>query len=146
MRYLVFSQEPGPPPVERLAAHAARFFSSTLEVAEQDEASIVLRLVCSRPPLRAEFRLTWRATTRDDLLAARDAEARGRAAGMGLLAEKCAQVWTIEASGESGASDAAYLTLAGLCASIALGPVLPPDGSTLFGVRGAIERRDKAVS
>jgi hypothetical protein len=65
---------------------------------------------------------------------------------MGALAEKCPQVWTLEGSGESGASDAAYLTLAGICASIALGPVLPPDGSTLFGVRGAIERRDKALS
>ena len=77
---------------------------------------------------------------------ARDAEARGRAAGMAALAERCGQVWTIESVGESDAIDATYLTLAAICASVALGPVLPPDGSTLFGVRGAIERRDKSLS
>jgi hypothetical protein len=144
--YLVFSQESGGPPHDRLATNAGRFFASTLELLEQTDESMSLRLVGARPPLRAQFRLTWRATTRDDRMAARDAEARGRAAGMSALAEKCAQVWTIEAAGEEGASDAAFLTLAAICASVALGPVLPPDGSTLFGVRGAIERRDKALA
>ena len=52
---------------------------------------------------------------------------------------------TIEGVGEESPLEAARLTLAGICASVALGPVLPPDGSTLFGVRGAIERRDKAL-
>ena len=144
--YLVFSQEPGSaPPHERLAAQAARFFSTTLELLEQDESSVIVRLDCSRPALRAEFRITSRVTARDDLMSARDAEARGRAGGMSALAEKCARIWTIEAMGAEAPSDAAYLTLAGICASVALGPVLPPDSSTLFGVRGAIERRDKAL-
>jgi hypothetical protein len=143
--YLVFSQEPGVPPYERLATHGARFFSSTLELLEQAEDAIVIRLACSRPALGGEFRMTVRATTNDDLMNARDAEARGRAAGMGALAERCPQVWTIDAATAQIPSEAAYLTLAGICASVALGPVLPPDASTLFGVRGAIERRDKAI-
>jgi hypothetical protein len=121
-------------------------WSNVMRMGAAVETSMVLRLVCSRPPLRAQFRLTTRPTTRDDLFAAREAEARGRAAGMATLAEKCGQIWTIEATAESGAIDAAYLTFAAICASIALGPVLPPDGATLFGVRGAIERRDKAIS
>ncbi len=145
MIYLVFSQEQGGPPYERLVTHGARFFSATLELLEQTEDAIAIRLACSRPPLRGEFRIAVRAASKDDLLNARDAEARGQAAGMAALAERCAQVWTIDAASDQVPSEAAYLTLAGLCASVALGPVLPPDGSTLFGVRGAIERRDKAV-
>ena len=146
MTYLVFSQEPGSPPYEKLAAHGGRFFSTKLELLGQDEDSISIRLVCARPPLLGEFRIARRATTRDDLMSARDAEARGRAAGMAALAERCKQVWTIEPAGSEVPSEAACLTLAALCASVALGPVLPPDGSTLFGVRGAIERRDKALA
>jgi hypothetical protein len=145
--YLVFSQEPrGRPPFERLQANAARFFSTTLDLLEDAETSIVLRLVCTRPSLRGDFRITSRDAVKDDIMNARDAEARGRAGGMAMLAEKCAQVWTIEAASEEAPSEAVYLTLAAVCASVALGPVLPPDGATLFGVRGAIERRDRALA
>jgi hypothetical protein len=145
--YLVFSQEPrGRPSFERLKVNAARFFSTTLELVEEDETSIMLRLVCTRPALHGDFRIASRDTVKDDIMNARDAEARGRAGGMAMLAEKCGQVWTIEAASEEVPSEAVYLTLAAVCASVALGPVLPPDGATLFGVRGAIERRDKSVS
>jgi hypothetical protein len=146
MIFLVFSQEPGRLPYEKLAAHAGRFFSTKLELLEQGEDSISMRLVCARPPLHGEFRIVSRPTNKDDLMGALDAEARGRAAGMAALADRCQQVWTIEPASSEEPSEAAYLTLAGLCASVALGPVLPPDGSTLFGVRGAIERRDKALA
>lgn len=105
-----------------------------------------MRLDCSRPALRGEFRITSRGTVKDDIMNARDAEARGRAGGMAMLAEKCGQIWTIDPVGAEMTSDAAVLTLAAICASVALGPVLPSDGSTLFGVRGAIERRDKTVA
>ena len=145
MTYVVFSQERGSLPYEKLAAHAGRFFSSTLELLTQGEDSMSVRLVCARPLLRGEFRITSRATTKDDLMSARDAEARGRAAGMAALADRCDRVWTLETAGSEVPSEAAYLTLAALCASVALGPVLPPDSSTLFGVRGAIERRDNAL-
>ena len=145
MTFLVFSQEPGCPSFERLATHAARFFSTALELREQTEESVVIRLVCSRPALHGDFRIASRATTRDDLMSAREAEARGRAGGMAALAEKCKQIWAIERVGAESPHEAARLTLAAICASVALGPVLPPDGSTLFGVRGAIERRDQAL-
>ena len=145
--YWVFSQEPrGRPPFERLSINAARFFSTTLEQLEDGEESIVVRLVCARPAVRGDFRISSRDTVKDDIMNARDAEARGRAGGMAMLAEKCEQVWTIEAAGDDVPSAAAYFTLAAVCASVALGPVMPPDAATLFGVRGAIERRDKAVA
>jgi len=147
MTYLVFSQEPrGRPPFERLQINGARFFSTTLEQLEDDETSVVVRLVCARPAVRGDFRITSRDTVNDDIMNARDAEARGRAGGMAMLAEKCKQVWMIEAAGDDEPGEAAYFTLAAVCASVALGPVMPPDAATLFGVRGAIERRDKVVA
>jgi len=108
--FLVFSQEPGCPPFERLATHGARFFSTVLELLEQTEESIVVRLICSRPALRGDFRIASRPTTRDDLMNAREAEARGRAGGMAALAEKCKQIWTIEGVGEESPLEAARLT------------------------------------
>jgi hypothetical protein len=50
---------------------------------------------------------------------------------------------TITAEGE--ATGTAELQLSALLASVALGPVLPEDESTLYGVRGAMERAEKAA-
>ena len=91
---------------------------------------------------KVAYRIALRArdVAQDDLSDAREAEARGQAAGMASLAERCARVWEIAPAEDANASDAACVALAGICASVALGPVLPPDRSTLFGVRGAMQR------
>jgi hypothetical protein len=144
--YFVFSQEPkGPPDHVKLAANAARFFASTLDALEQGESSVVVRLQSPRYGVEGEFIIQVRDTTQADRGHARDAETRGRAGGMGALAEKCGSVWQLAATGTGPTSEAAYLTLCAICASVALGPVMPADHSTLFGVRGAIERRDRAL-
>jgi hypothetical protein len=144
--YLVFSQEPvGFGGIDRLVAHAERFFGSKLEMVERSSSRMRVRLSSARPLFDAEFTIGEREAKREDVLAAKSAEARGHAAGMSSLAEKCRHVWELEAHDEATSSEAAYLTLAAVCASVALGPVLPPDHSTLFGVRGALERRNKLV-
>ena len=86
-----------------------------------------------------------RQVQKEDLSNARDAEARGRAGGMGALAERCQSVWEVRDVAGAEADPAALLTLCAICASVALGPILPTDHATLFGVRGAIERRDALV-
>ncbi|MCA9632591.1 MAG: hypothetical protein KC766_33290 [Myxococcales bacterium] len=66
---------------------------------------------------------------------AREAEKRGNAHGMAQLAERCPWVWRVASDGPLE-SPLTWL----LCATLAacgLGPVLPPDQATLFGVRGA---------
>ena len=147
MTYFVFNQEPrGAPPFEKLAAAAARFFASKLDLVRREGDAITVRLAVTKPPLSGEFRLACRAPTHDDLVRARDAEVRGKAAGMSALAEKCGALWEIDAALGDPPEQAAYLTLAAICAAVGLGPVLPPDGATLFGVRGAIERRDRAIA
>jgi hypothetical protein len=145
--YLVFSQDKRTlPDTELLTYHAARFFGAKLEVLEKQAERLRVRLVGTRPSFDCEFEIRVRDADRADLTDARDAEARGAVAGMAALAERCPKVWELGAAeGATEPSEAAYLTLAAACASVALGPVLPPDRLTLFGVRGAIERRDKIV-
>jgi hypothetical protein len=145
--YLVFSQDRRTlPDTELLTYHAARFFGAKLEVLEQEEAKLRLRLTSQRPAFEDELSLRVRDVANGDLGDARDAESRGAVAGMAALAERCPKVWEIgPVAGAAPPSDAAYLTLAAICASVALGPVLPPDRQTLFGVRGAMERRDKTA-
>lgn len=134
----------------RLLAHARRFFAAELEVLEgspierpdRSAAQLRLRFEGKRLNGRGTFRVTSRESTSDDRFAAEAAEARGNAGGMALLAARCQQVWEI--SPETDTTGSAELQLAALLASVALGPVLPADGSTLYGVRGAMERAEKA--
>ena len=62
---------------------------------------------------------------------------------MAQLAARCRALWVVTA--ESEISGSAELQLSALLASVALGPVLPEDESTLYGVRGAMERAEKAA-
>lgn len=90
---------------------------------------------------RLSIRTRW--TSEHDLADARDAEQRGRAAGMATLAARCPTLWEVEPIGQ--ASELATLHLCGILAAVALGPVLPDDGSTLYGVRGAMERVERLL-
>jgi hypothetical protein len=142
--FCVFSQLAGAaPPYEQLAAHAARFFATTLERISEGEESVQLAVRGERPQFAQVFTIRVRGTSADDRASAATAEARGRAHGMSELAARCPSLWELEPTPPLGPKyDLATLTLCAICASVALGPVLPPDHSTLFGVRGAIERRD----
>jgi hypothetical protein len=134
-----------------LLAHGRRFFAAELNVLsaspparpEPSTAVVVLELESARYPGAGVFEIAARPTQPGDLSEAELAEARGRAGGMAALAARCAQVWTVTPQGEPSGS--AELQLCALLASVALGPVLPPDGSTLYGVRGAMERAEKSA-
>ena len=135
----------------KLLQHARRFFAADLNVlgcspperAEALEAFVTLQLVSARYPAQGRFRIESRPASDDDRFAAEAAEARGKAGGMSLLAARCPAVWTLIA--EADVSGSAELQLSALLASVALGPVLPHDESTLYGVRGAMERAEKAA-
>ncbi|MBI5533560.1 MAG: hypothetical protein HY898_12650 [Deltaproteobacteria bacterium] len=137
MIYLVFAQTHEPRvDVPAIADHGRKFFRCDIECKRPAEApvlSVVLDTGAS-----TELKVRPRKASRDDHYAAREAETRGQAAGMGALAEKCECVW--QAEFDDDAPPAAVFAACGALASVALGPVLPPDRSTLFGVRGALER------
>jgi len=100
MGYAVFSQDPnGLPDVERLAGHATRFFGATVETLQAGDGWVRIRLASSRAPkFDTSLTIRVRSVTREDLCNAKDAEARGRAAGMATLAERCPQLLEIEPS------------------------------------------------
>ena len=148
----VFSQQPDlVAAVPQLLAHARRFFAAELEVLSASSAErpdlatafVKVRLESARYPGSGAFQIEARATTDQDRAAAESAEVRGKAGGMAQLAARCTVVWTLVPEGEISGS--AELQLSALLASVALGPVLPEDESTLYGVRGAIERAEKAA-
>lgn len=133
----------------RLVRNARSYFEAELEVLGQSEPQgptsfVRLELASAAHGWRARFVVTSRAAQPSDRQAARAAEARGRATGMAALAERCRFVWEVEP--EAAAPEIATLCLCGLLASVALGPVLPPDGSTLFGVRGSMERAERLLA
>jgi hypothetical protein len=152
MAVRVFSQQPDlVAALPKLLNHARRFFAAELDVlsaspparSEPEHAEVTLRLSSARYPGAGTFKLVSRPSTNDDRFAAEAAETRGQATGMSLLAARCPVVWTVTGDGEISGS--AELQLSALLASVALGPVLPEDGSTLYGVRGAMERAEKAA-
>src|SRR5690348_7883764 len=140
MNCRVFSQEPDlMAALPRLLSHAQRFFAADLDVLSSSPserpdpavAELRLRFEGKRQSGRGTFRVTSRRSDVDDRSAAEAAEARGRAGGMALLAARCPWVW--EVSTEDAAPPSAELQLCALLASVALGPVLPADGSSLYG-------------
>jgi hypothetical protein len=148
----VFSQQPDlVAALPQLLAHARRFFAAEVDILassppirpEPALAQVTLRFDSARYPGAGTFTLEARRPTAADVADAEEAEARGRAGGMAQLAARCTALWTITPSGEISGS--AELQLSALLASVALGPVMPADLSTLYGVRGAMERAEKAA-
>jgi len=140
--YRIFTQEPdGKLDPARLLVQTRTFFEATVEVLAAEADGVRLALASEARGYGGRFLVRTRSTSERDLEEARTAEARGRAAGMSALAARCAHIWEVEPLDEAPA--AATLNLCALLASIALGPVLPPDITTLFGVRGAMERVDR---
>lgn len=140
--YLVFSQA-HVLDLPQLASLARVHFDARLDFPRDNELATVTILDQS-----ATFSLNMRESTAADWGRALGAELRGRAAGMAALAARCPRVVEVapepsndpDSMGPSTASSRLLFALLGGLASLLLGPVLPPDDSTLYGTRGARER------
>jgi len=128
---------------------ARNYFDATLDVQSRrdptpdgrDYVEVLLR--CEKHGYEGRLSIHTRWASEHDRADAREAEQRGRAAGMSSLAERCPTIWDVEPIAHD--SELARLNLCGILAAVALGPVLPDDGSTLYGVRGAMERVDRLL-
>jgi hypothetical protein len=145
MPYLVFSQQRSTSPdVGQLARHARRFFGATFELREQGEGgdmrAVVITLSGAKGEAGAPIFARVRACHEGDYEAADRAEIAGKAGGMARLARRCPFVWEVD---EGAGGRAEVLRLCAILASVLLGPVMPPEGDTLFGVRGARERAER---
>ena len=142
----VFAQRDNPAlDLPELLNATRRFFDATLDVQSRSDTGeqVELLLRCEKHGYEGRLSVSGRPVTESDLVDARTAEQRGRAAGMSSLAERCHTIWEVKSIGTD--SELARLNLCGILASVGLGPVLPDDGSTLFGVRGSMERVDRLL-
>src|SRR5262245_27800772 len=143
MVHRVFTQTAAPgADLAGFERNAQRYFGASLRSVAAPAGATKVELTSKRG-VEGSFTLRQRPRSPEDMELARDAEASGRAAGMAALAERCPNVWLVEP--EPGTPDAATLLLCAIVASAALGPVLPPDASSLYGVRGAMERRERLL-
>lgn len=152
MRYGVFAQHADRVDLVGLVKNGSRFFEADVsiqgELARAElEAPYVsgIRLAAQsrRRGWTGAFTIRVRPVTTLDVVHAREAEARCSQWGMSVLAERCPSMWDLEPA--DGTPLAAELVVAALLASVALGPVLPEDGSGLFGVRTAMQRVDELL-
>lgn len=131
----VFSQAPFPPTSEvELVLRARVHFRAELAFVVRHVLSGGARFEGTfvHEGISLAFGIDVRRTTEEDFREADLAEMRGKAGGMATLARRCGSVWVIDA----GETSLEWVFLA-LLASVLLGPILPADGSTLCGVRGA---------
>lgn len=122
-----------------------RYFDAVVDVESttDDRRSATLRLESEKNHYSGVLKIETRKAEPADLAAARLAEERGHATGMASLAARCPTIWQVEPVSHD--AELALLNLCGILASVALGPVLPDDGATLYGVRGSMERVEKML-
>jgi hypothetical protein len=138
---VVFAQtEDGALPIAALGRHAELHFGLSISVSRPElppepPATTSVLLEVQSPDATGSFAVRVRPVLPEDVRAAMAAEQRGKAAGMGDLAARCKTLWVVTADSVT----APWLTweCCALLAFAALGPVLPDDHSTLFGVRSA---------
>lgn len=144
MAYLVFSQVLlAQDALFQLVNNARQHFRAELEITERlhlGPHSARLTLVLTLPQRApVSFAVAVRPSAEADQRRAAEAARLGRAGGMDALARRCQEVWQFTPQGDEYTEH----MLSALLASALLGPVMPPDGSTLYGVRGARERAER---
>jgi hypothetical protein len=141
----IFAQNPLD--LARLVSAGTTHFGIDVEVLAAP-TSAEARLRTSQPGLYSgDFVVRVRKVSETDLGDAERAEQAGRAAGMAGLARRCSDVWEVSCTDASQPSleDPATVALCSVLATVALGPVLPADLSTLLGVRSSQERLKKLL-
>lgn len=66
-------------------------------------------------------------------------------AGMDALVARTQRIWQVSKTIESGDDVWAPLRIAAILAAVFLAPIVPPEGHTIFGVKGARERIEKML-
>jgi hypothetical protein len=75
-----------------------------------------------------------------------DAAARAiGGAGMDALVARTQRIWQVSTTIESGDDVWAPLRIAAILAAVLLAPIVPPEGNTIYGVKGARERIERAI-
>ncbi len=141
-------------------AHKARtFFATTLEidpvkaypnerVPDSDAVHIEIKPLGKSqspgPPTRV-FVVTWPLTRDPSFRSFGDAAAEAiGGAGMDVLVTRAKRIWQVSATPTTGPDVHAPLRVAAILAAVLLAPIVPPEGHTIYGVKGARERLERA--
>ncbi len=120
--------------LDGLARAAERHFDATLSPGAPSPLGIRVQFT-SQPYGTAAFTLRARACTESDYARLEPAERANQSHGMAGLGRRCTALW--EVLPDPGTPAAACFHFGALLASVALGPLLPPEGDGLYGVRSA---------
>jgi hypothetical protein len=142
--YLVFGQEsPFPFELGTLRAYASRFLEAkvgfSVEKKGPPRVNDLALVLVHHARFDATVTVVCRAAIREDLELAERAEALAGGGGLASLAARCPRVFEVH-GGASGAEERASLLVACLLAGTSLGPVLTPDGASIFGVKSGRAR------
>lgn len=144
MTLRIFAQ--GPLDLARIVSAGTTHFGVDVEVLAAPTSSEARLRVSQAGLYSGEFELRVRPVSESDLADAERAEEAGRASGMASLARRCPNVWEVTSGSEPSLDDPAALALCSVLTTVALGPALPPDRSTLLGIRSSQERLKRRLT
>lgn len=138
--FLQFVQQDEPQiDLDGLARGAERHFDAKLSPGAVSPLGVRVQFA-SQPYGTVTFTLRARAATESDYARLEPAERANQSHGMAGLGRRCTSLW--EVIPDPGTSSAACFYFGAVLASVALGPLLPPDGAGLYGVRSARVRAE----
>lgn len=156
--YTLFSADPSARIDIALCAHKARtFFATGFELGQakaypdghtpdSDAAYVDVSPLGKRSnAVTRVFIVTW--PIEKDPLVGNVGDAAARAiggAGMDALVARAKRIWQVSNELTSGDDRNAPLRVAAIFASVLLAPIVPPEGNTIYGVKGARERLEAA--
>ena len=142
--FLQFAQQDEPEiDLEGLTRGAERHFEARLSAGAANPAGLHVQFE-TQPYGTVGFTLKARTATESDYARLGPAEAANHSHGMAGLGRRCTSLW--EVVPDPGTAPAACFYFGALLASVALGPLLPPDGTGLYGVRSARLRAEALLS
>lgn len=156
--YTLFSAEPTARIDIASLAHKARtFFATALEIDPvkaypnentPDADAVHIEISPLRKSKGASTRVrvvTWPLARDPSFRALGDGAARAiGGAGMDALVARAKRIWQVSKAVTSGTDDHAPLRVAAILAAVLLAPIVPPEGNTMYGVKGARERLERA--
>jgi hypothetical protein len=139
-----------------LAQKARTFFATALEIdpvkaypddktPDADAGFIEIKPLGKRdaPPTRV-FVVTWPLQRDPSIRAIGEAGANAiGGAGMDVLVARAKRIWQVSTDVAQADDRHAPLRIAAILASALLAPIVPPEGNTIYGVKGARERLER---
>ena len=143
--------------IATLAQKARTFFATTLEIdpvkaypngetPHTDAVFIDIMPLGKRAVAKATrvFVVTWPLEIDPQFRAIGDAAANAiGGAGMDVLVARAKRIWQVSKDVTHGEDRNAPLRIAAIFASVLLAPIVPPEGDTIYGVKGARERLER---